>query len=202
MMQLELTAARRHTESSGPGNGSSRSSGPNNAELAKRLAEAGSRSEAKIAELNSRLKLSETERAEQEERWAKTLASRGEEIERLRNLISLQEKEGRVAGDYKAKRDKDVETLEGKIRQLEADKLEEKRKGRELAIELEMLNDKLENKCFEVADLQTRIEGLNVTLDELKGKESQLKVSNKVMCSKAYGLSSLIEIHLSAYSRR
>ncbi|PVF93414.1 hypothetical protein CPB86DRAFT_777109 [Serendipita vermifera] len=181
MMQLELTAAKRHAGSSGSGNTSSRSNGPQSTELAKRLAEVESRSEAKITELNTRLKVAETERTEQEERWAKTLASRGEEIERLRNLISLQEKEGRIAGDYKAKRDKDVEALENKIRQLETDKLDEKRKGRELMLELDMLKDKLETKGFEVTDLQSRIDSVNAALDEVKAKESQLKASNKTL---------------------
>ncbi|KAG8828586.1 hypothetical protein FRC17_007492 [Serendipita sp. 399] len=180
MMKVEIAESRRTVTSSTNRSGRS-SSGPSSAEIARLLAEAESRSEARVAELRSRLKNIESERAEQEESWSRTLAARGEEIDRLRGLLNLKETEGRQAGDYKARRDKDVEELEERIQAMEREKLEETRRHRHLFGELEVLKEGWESRGFEIVELNGRVETLNGQLEELRAKEAQLKVNNKTL---------------------
>lgn len=188
MVQVELSEAHRAAFSSPGTNKASLSVGPSGPEVARLLKEAESRSESRVADLRARLKTIEAERAEQEDNWSRTLAARSEEIERLRGLLTFQEKEGMKIGDYKALRDKEAAQLEERIKGVEKEKLEERRRYREIAAQLEALREGLESKDFEIADLNGRLEAVNGTVDELRGKESQLKSTNKVyiqICSLA-----------------
>ncbi|KAG8767582.1 hypothetical protein FRC15_005570 [Serendipita sp. 397] len=180
MMQVEIAETRR-TAMSPTGRTGKANTAPSNADVARLLAEAESRSEARVAELRSRLKNIEVERAEQEESWSRTLAARGEEIERLRGLLNLKETEGKQAGDYKARRDKDVEELEERIRVMETEKMEETRRHKHILGELEVLKEGWETRGYEIGELNGRVESLNNQLEDVRAKEAQLKANNKTL---------------------
>jgi chromosome segregation ATPase len=183
MVQVELAEARRTPIIHAAGNRMDRtilSAGPSGTEVARLLKEAESRSESRVAELRARLKTIESERAEQEENWARSLAARGEEVERLRGLLAFQEKEGTKVGDYKALREKEVRELEERLETLERQEREGINRHKEILGIVEGLKERLESRDFELGEMGRRLEAANGLVDELRGKESQLKNSNKV----------------------
>ncbi|CAG7853369.1 SubName: Full=Uncharacterized protein {ECO:0000313/EMBL:CCA74368.1} [Serendipita indica DSM 11827] len=179
LLAAELADAQRSSTPRQMARGSSAAT--SSADVARLLAETKSKSEAQIAELQSRLKAIELDRTEQEESWSRTIAARGQEIERLRRLLDQQENEGKKAGDYRAQRDKDFEQLEERIRRVEKEKLEETRRYKLVESEVSILKESLESRSFEASELQSRVETLNTQLEELRAKESQLKTSNKTL---------------------
>lgn len=62
-------------------------------ELARLLSEAESKYEARLSDLRSKIRSLEKERNESEEEWARNLAERGKEIERLKRLMAEKETE-------------------------------------------------------------------------------------------------------------
>lgn len=182
MLQVELSEARRAAAKSPPVGSRASQEGEthNGAQIARLLAAAESRSEARVLELRSRLRTIESERAEQEESWSRSLAARTDEIERLRGMLGAQENEGRRVGEYRAEKEKLIERLEEQVRAAQAEKGDISRRVKALEKEVEGLKEGLEGREEEAKELKERIEGLMGNLEELRGKEAQLKLGNKV----------------------
>jgi hypothetical protein len=80
-------------------------------EVQRLLAEAESRSEAKLSDLRFKIRSLEKERNEAEEEWAVKLQERVHELEKLRRVIA--EKEGEYAESLRKRDEKDARTAEG-----------------------------------------------------------------------------------------
>jgi chromosome segregation ATPase len=200
MIQVELSEARKSPSLSGSrtgmgGRGST--GGGGTADMAKLLSEAESRSEARLSELRTRIKTIEAERHEAEENWSKTLASRGEEIERLRNLLRDKEREWREVSEFRAIKEKEVASLTEEVEELQTQLQSVNGKMEDVRREGEVMRENLGNRSFEVNDLKSRLEAANNLVDEYKGKESQLKVSNKVRYITAFVFLRILTVHLS-----
>jgi chromosome segregation ATPase len=80
-------------------------------EVQRLLAEAESRSEAKLSDLRFKIRSLEKERNEAEEEWAVKLQERVHELEKLRRVIA--EKEGEYAESLRKRDEKDARIAEG-----------------------------------------------------------------------------------------
>lgn len=156
--QEELTETRRggtmptrsasssslhHSMSSGIGGAHYGGGSIPSSELSSMLSEAESRYEARLADLRSRMRSVELERAEAEEVWSRTLQLRAEDVEKVKRLLEKKETEVREALERKRERDGAVQSLEGEIERQRRERDGEKRRVGELGGEIEDLRETL-----------------------------------------------------------
>ena len=183
--------------------------GPTPIELARLLSETEGKYETKLSELRGRLRALEKERMEAEEEWGRNFNERGKELEKLRKTLNENEARaktkstqnstgGRVDG---RESDKEKEMRWTKV--VDRMKIERAELNEEMEVlkkEAERLRDaEVSGWCGDFwlmtdaisqtslredkTDTHNRLVSLEKQLDEIRGREAQLKNNNKVSTS-------------------
>ena len=175
-------------------------------EIAQILSETEGKYEARIGDLRSKMRALEKERHAAEDEWSRNLQERGRELERLRGIVEGKDRE--YAESVRGKTE-----MEDRLFKLETDnqRLKTQIEAEQVVIlglqkDIDWLKD-AEVRSFcpsrlghyahltlrsqaavkqDRDDAHTRIETLERQLDEMKGHESTIKASNKVMTSRTY----------------
>lgn len=131
-------------------------------ELARLLSEAESKYEARLSDLRSKIRSLEKERNESEEEWARNLAERGKEIERLKRLMAEKETEFLRKAKGWEESETRIGALERSLNELKVERAELAKEKEVLGTELGVLRD------AEVGDILRHIRFL-ITILHLKG---------------------------------
>ncbi|EJT97913.1 hypothetical protein DACRYDRAFT_24839 [Dacryopinax primogenitus] len=150
-------------------------------EVARLLAESEQRAEGRVAELRERLAALTKERQGAEEEWTRDIADRGREVERLRRVIDGKDREYAQAVREKKERDEKVDNLQLEMRRLldrvgagEAEVAAGRVEGERLRREEAALRRDMEV-------LRLRLGEREKELEEVRGREQQVRSSNKTL---------------------
>ncbi|KAG9015648.1 hypothetical protein FRB90_004601 [Tulasnella sp. 427] len=151
------------------------------AELARLLSETESKYEGRLSDLRSKIQSLEKERNDSEEEWAKNLAERGKEIERLKRVMV--EKETEFLRKAKAWEESEtrIGSLERSLNELKVEREELRKEKEVLATELGVLHDAETTLKEDKLEAVNRVSAMERQLDELRSRESQLKSNVKTL---------------------
>ncbi|KIO20881.1 hypothetical protein M407DRAFT_81071 [Tulasnella calospora MUT 4182] len=150
-------------------------------ELARLLSEAESKYEARLSDLRSKIRSMEKERNESEEEWARNLAERGKEIERLKRLMAEKETEFLRKAKGWEESESRIGALERTLNGLKVEREELMKEKQVLETEVGVLRDAEAALKEDKLEATTRAAIMEKQLEELKSREAQLKSSVKTI---------------------
>lgn len=150
-------------------------------ELARLLSEAESKYEARLSDLRSKIRSLEKERNESEEEWARNLAERGKEIERLKRLMAEKETEFLRKAKGWEESETRIGALERSLNELKVERAELAKEKEVLGTELGVLRDAEAAFKEDKLEATTRSLVMEKQLEEIKSRESQLKSTVKTL---------------------
>ncbi|KZS93087.1 hypothetical protein SISNIDRAFT_100481 [Sistotremastrum niveocremeum HHB9708] len=150
-------------------------------EVTRLLLETEGKYEAKLSELRQRIRSLEKERAESEEEWSRNLSEKTKELDRLRRDLGAKAKETNENAERGKTHEARIAELEGTIRQLQQDAKVQELVRTELEFKLAASKDKNADLEQNLEEGLLRIKTIEKHLDEARGRESQLKTSNKTL---------------------
>ncbi|KAH9898037.1 hypothetical protein C8Q73DRAFT_640392 [Cubamyces lactineus] len=150
------------------------SPGPSAEEVARLLAAAESKYEAKLSDLRRRLAEAERERDEGEAHWSKKFAERAKEVEDLKALVSLSQKSKEEESEGLHVLHAEIEALKTEIRSYQT-QVSDLRDQLVKAAEVEAAAK------AHLAEISSKAADLQQYVDESKNREAQLRTQNKTL---------------------
>ncbi|KAI0330549.1 hypothetical protein GY45DRAFT_736065 [Cubamyces sp. BRFM 1775] len=150
------------------------SPGPSAEEVARLLAAAESKYEAKLSDLRRRLAEAERERDEGEAHWSKKFAERAKEVEELKALVSLSQKSKEEESEGVQALHAEIEALKTEIRSYQT-QVSDLRDQLVKAAEVEAAAK------AHLAEISSKAADLQQYVDESKNREAQLRTQNKTL---------------------
>ena len=174
LLQEELSDAQRRSLDPRSAPGMDRSPSVSQAEdVARLLAAAEARAEARVAELRKQMEKLEAEREESEVDWARKLAEKQREAERWRSAADAGAR-GRQSGEDA------LAALRARIAKAEAEREEVRERLKDMEGQVERQAIAEHDARAQIMSMTARISSLEKQLEETKTKESQARANNKV----------------------
>ncbi|KZV77459.1 hypothetical protein PENSPDRAFT_679021 [Peniophora sp. CONT] len=175
LLQEELSDAQRRSLDPRLTPGMDRSPSVSQAEdVARLLAAAEARAEARVAELRKQMEKLEAEREEGETDWARKLAEKQREAERWRSAADAGAR-GRQSGEDA------LAALRARIAKAETEREEVREKLRDMEGQVERQAHAEHDARAQIMSMTARIGALEKQLEETKARESQARANNKTL---------------------
>lgn len=174
ILQEELSDVQRRSLDPRAAPGVNRSPSVSQAEdVARLLAAADARAEARVAELRKQMEKLEAERADGEADWARKLAEKQREAERWRSAADAGAR-GRQSGEDA------LAALRAEIAKVEAEREEVRETLRDMEGQVERQAIAEHDARAQIMTMTARIGAMEKQLEETKARESHARANNKV----------------------
>jgi hypothetical protein len=151
------------------------------AEVARLLADAEARGEARVSELRERVRALERERNELEEDWAAKLAQRVRELEALRRTLADKDAQADKEAEARAERDARLGEADAEKRELERRIVQLEAAREEAQADVGVALDAERAARDELAAAQAVTAGIQTQLDEAKVAHDKVRANNKTL---------------------